>query len=217
MSGTGSHSGIGVSTSSTRLSTSVRTGRPIYGYGDGYDTDGDVDIRPTFTRPPLNGTRTGFPIGTGYPSGTGYSSGIGYPSGTGYHSGTAYPHGTGYPHGTAYPYGTAYSHGTGTGFWPHPTKNATSLPCYTEFSNVTATITAYRTSTETSTTTDYISAIIYKNSTVTITEAGSIVTLPAITITEAEYTITEPGETETITVTITPMADPDYPFRAGRI
>jgi len=94
----------------------------------------------------------------------------------------------------------------------------TSLPCYTEFSNVTATITAYYTSTEISTTTDYVSAIIYKNNTVTITQAGSIVTLPAITITEAEYTITEPGETETITVTNTPVTEhSDYPFRAGRI
>jgi hypothetical protein len=206
MSGTGSHSDVDATTSSTRLPTSTRTGRPIYGYGDGYDTDGDVDVRPTFTRPSLNGTRTGFPLGTGYPSGTGYSSGTGY------------PHGTGYPYGTGYLHGTGYPHGTGTGFWPQPTKNSTSLPCYTKLSNVTTTITAYYTSTEISTTTDYESAVIYKNSTVTITEPGSIMTLPAITITEAEYTITEPGETETITVTITSEAESsDYPYRGDRI
>ncbi|ERF71862.1 hypothetical protein EPUS_01777 [Endocarpon pusillum Z07020] len=103
--------------------------------------------------------------------------------------------------GTGKNYGTGYSHGTGTGSLPQPTENSVCTTCTAGIRNVTVTVTALATSTVLSTTTDIISDIIFKNTTITVTAAEATVTLPGFTITEDETTVTETGVEEVPTVT----------------
>ncbi|KAF7511202.1 hypothetical protein GJ744_005099 [Endocarpon pusillum] len=162
--------------------------RPTGGYGN------SIDVRPTYnTRPrptgdvlPTNNTRP-------------------RPTGDVLPTNNTRPRPTG-------GYGTAYN-GTGTGSRPQPTENSTCLTSPAEIRNVTVTVTALATSTVLSTTTDIISDIRFKNTTITVTVAET-----TVTITEDGTTVTETGveESPTITGPATGARAAVPAYRAGR-